>query len=34
MTNSRVHGFDAYQSTPASFSDVFDALRTERIIPS
>ena len=34
MTNSRVLGFDAYQPTPASFFDVFDALRAQRIIPS
>jgi nucleoside-diphosphate-sugar epimerase len=34
MTNSRVLGFDAYQPTPASFFDVFDTLRAQRIIPS
>lgn len=33
MTNSRVRGFAAYRSTPDSFFDVFDRLRTERIIP-
>ena len=34
MTNSRVLGFAAYQPTPSSFFDVFDALRAQRIIPS
>lgn len=34
MTNSRLLGFTAYQSTPESFFDVFDTLRAERIIPS
>jgi nucleoside-diphosphate-sugar epimerase len=34
VTNSRVLGFDAYQTTPASFTDVFDELRARRIIPS
>jgi len=34
MTNSRKLGFDAYQSTPDSFFDVFDELRARRIIPS
>ncbi|MFZ3583027.1 SDR family oxidoreductase [Loktanella sp. DJP18] len=34
MTNSRVLGFDAYQPTPASFFDVFDTLRAQRIIPA
>lgn len=34
MTNSRRLGFAAYQSTPDSFFDVFDALRAGRIIPA
>lgn len=34
MTNSRTLGFDAYQSTRTSFTDVFDELRARRIIPS
>ncbi len=34
MTNSRTRGFTAYQRTPNSFFDVFDALRARRIIPS
>lgn len=34
MTNSRTLGFDAYQSTRSSFTDVFDELRARRIIPS
>lgn len=34
MTNSRKLGFDAYQSTRDSFTDVFDQLRERRIIPS
>lgn len=34
MTNSRTLGFTAYQPTPQSFFDVFDELRTKRIIPS
>ena len=34
MTNSRTLGFTAYQATPHSFFDVFDALRAQRIIPS
>lgn len=33
MTNSRTRGFTAYQSTPGSFFDVFDALRAQKIIP-
>ncbi len=34
MTNSRTLGFDAYQSTASSFTDVFDELRARRIIPA
>jgi nucleoside-diphosphate-sugar epimerase len=34
MTNSRTLGFDTYQSTKTSFTDVFDELRARRIIPS
>ena len=34
MTNSRVLGYDTYQATPASFTDVFDELRARKIIPS
>ncbi len=34
MTNSRTLGFDAYQSTRSSFTDVFDVLRARRIIPA
>ena len=34
MTNSRKLGFDAYQSTPQSFFDVFDELKARKIIPS
>jgi nucleoside-diphosphate-sugar epimerase len=33
MTESRVRGFSAFQSTPASFFDLFDRLRAERLIP-
>jgi len=33
MRNSRVLGFSAYQETLSSFTDVFDRLRKERIIP-
>lgn len=34
MTNSRVLGYDTYQTTPASFTDVFDELRARKIIPA
>ncbi len=34
MANSRTLGFDAYQSTTKSFTDVFDELRARRIIPA
>ena len=34
MRNSRMLGFDAYQDTLSSFTDVFERLRAERIIPS
>lgn len=34
MTESRVRGFCAFQSTPASFFDLFDRLRAERLIPA
>jgi nucleoside-diphosphate-sugar epimerase len=34
MTESRVRGFCAYQSTPVSFFDLFDRLRAERLIPA
>jgi nucleoside-diphosphate-sugar epimerase len=34
MTESRVRGFSAFQSTPASFFDLFNRLRAERLIPS
>ena len=34
MRNSRVLGFDAYQETLSSFTDVFDRLRRDRIIPA
>jgi nucleoside-diphosphate-sugar epimerase len=34
MTESRVRGFSAFQPTPASFFDLFDRLRAERLIPS
>ena len=34
MTQSRLLGFHAYQPTPASFFDLFDRLRDERVIPS
>jgi nucleoside-diphosphate-sugar epimerase len=34
MTNSRVLGYDTYQRTPDSFTDVFDELRARKIIPS
>jgi hypothetical protein len=34
MTNSRSLGFDAYQSSRNSFTDVFDELRARRIIPA
>jgi len=33
MTKSRILGFHDYQPTPASFTDLFDRLRSERIIP-
>jgi nucleoside-diphosphate-sugar epimerase len=33
MTKSRVLGFHEYQPTLASFTDLFDRLRSERIIP-
>ena len=33
MRNSRVLGFTAYQETTNSFTDVFDRLRSDRIIP-
>lgn len=34
MTNSRVLGYDVYQPTLASFTDVFDELRARKIIPA
>lgn len=34
MANSRTLGFDSYQSTTRSFTDVFDELRARRIIPA
>ena len=34
MTNSRTRGFDAYQPTRESFTDVFDELRARKIIPA
>ena len=34
MKNSRTLGFDAYQSTASSFTDVFDELRARHIIPA
>jgi nucleoside-diphosphate-sugar epimerase len=34
MTESRMRGFCEFQSTPASFFDLFDRLRAERLIPS
>jgi nucleoside-diphosphate-sugar epimerase len=34
MTNSRVLGFTRYRQTPHSFFDVFDELRSLRIIPA
>ncbi|MCA0872235.1 SDR family oxidoreductase [Seohaeicola saemankumensis] len=34
MTNSRKLGFDAYQCTRDSFTDVFDELRARKIIPA
>ena len=34
MTQSRLLGFTAYQPTLASFFDLFDRLKTERIIPA
>lgn len=34
MTESRVRGFCGYQPTPASFFDLFDRLRAERLIPA
>jgi nucleoside-diphosphate-sugar epimerase len=34
MTESRVRGFSGFQSTPVSFFDLFDRLRTERLIPA
>ena len=33
MTESRIRGFCAYQPTPASFFELFDRLRAERLIP-
>jgi hypothetical protein len=33
MTRSRLLGFDPYRSTEASFYDLFERLRQERIIP-
>jgi nucleoside-diphosphate-sugar epimerase len=33
MTESRVRGFCGFQSTPASFFELFDRLRAERLIP-
>jgi nucleoside-diphosphate-sugar epimerase len=33
MTRSRILGFHEHQPTPASFTDLFDRLRVERIIP-
>jgi hypothetical protein len=33
MTRSRVLGFHRYQPTLNSFTDLFDRLRSERIIP-
>ncbi|KQT18270.1 NAD-dependent dehydratase [Chryseobacterium sp. Leaf404] len=33
MTNSRTLGFTEYQNTEKSFTDVFDRLRTEMLIP-
>ena len=34
MTQSRVLGFTGYQPTPASFFELFDRLKAERIIPA
>ena len=34
MTESRVRGFCAFQSTPVSFFDLFNRLRAERLIPA
>jgi hypothetical protein len=34
MTESRIRGFSAFQSTPVSCFDLFDRLRAERLIPS
>ena len=34
MTQSRLLGFTAYQPTPASFFELFDRLKRERVIPS
>jgi nucleoside-diphosphate-sugar epimerase len=34
MTESRVRGFSAFQPTPASFFELFDRLRAERLIPA
>lgn len=34
MTQSRARGFCAFQPTPASFFNLFDRLRTERLIPN
>ena len=34
MTNSRQLGFTGYRSTPRAFTDVFDALRADRVIPT
>jgi hypothetical protein len=33
MTKSRILGFNNYQPTLASFTELFDRLRRERIIP-
>lgn len=33
MTESRIRGFNAFQPTPASFFDLFERLRAERLIP-
>ena len=34
VNRRRSLGFDAYQSTRSSFTDVFDELRARRIIPA
>jgi hypothetical protein len=34
MTKSRLLGFALYQETRASFFDLFDRLRREKIIPA